>query len=501
MPREASGDQRVLADGTRAVVVRIGDKGKRKLFALPNCRTATAASERSAMMADIATRLRRAGKPPGIVEDWMGELARAPHARAVKAVLGAVEPVIAGDVERLTDVPTFNDFGKAWTNGELHKRWPDHVKRKKTSDDDRQRLEKHVYPSLVGVHLDEFTIDHAELVMACLDPKLAPASRRQVAQLMHRLLGYAVYPGRYLAANPLPRGFMPKVGPRKAKGMIYPEEESALLACRKVPLKRRMVYGFTAREGPRYSEAIAMTWSDVDLRHGVVTLDENKTDDPRAWSLAPDVVRALTAWKALTKGKTGETVFGIRKTKSERQAATFRADLIRAGITRPELHKSTKTRLQVRFHDLRGLFVTVSLANGQTETWVADRTGHKSSAMINLYRRTARTWREAKQGALVDMALAIPELTNGRQTGGPNRGGSGRTAKRSPAKYRNPPKIRRMAAVSKSAILTGVGVRLPPSALGVSGKPTPPSNLARWQPQVAISRGRSTRRSAGPTTP
>jgi len=45
-------------------------------------------------------------------------------------------------------------------------------------------------------------------------------------------------------------------------------------------------------------------------------------------------------------------------------------------------------------HDLRATFITVNLANGRTETWVADRTGHRSSVMIDRYRRAARTWAE-----------------------------------------------------------------------------------------------------------
>ena len=60
-------------------------------------------------------------------------------------------------------------------------------------------------------------------------------------------------------------------------------------------------------------------------------------------------------------------------------------------------------------HDLRATFVTVSLANGKTETWVADRTGHRSGAMINRYRRAARTWAELGLGSLAPLDEAIPE--------------------------------------------------------------------------------------------
>jgi integrase len=47
----------------------------------------------------------------------------------------------------------------------------------------------------------------------------------------------------------------------------------------------------------RKEEALALTWSDVDLERGAVRLDENKTDDPRAWALDPSVTKALAWWR------------------------------------------------------------------------------------------------------------------------------------------------------------------------------------------------------------
>ncbi|WP_437662304.1 tyrosine-type recombinase/integrase [Sorangium sp. So ce1182] len=66
-----------------------------------------------------------------------------------------------------------------------------------------------------------------------------------------------------------------------------------------VPLCFRIYYGFLTREGMRADEAGTLEWSDVDLKRGAVVLDENKTDDPRAWALSPDVVRALRAYREL----------------------------------------------------------------------------------------------------------------------------------------------------------------------------------------------------------
>ena len=61
---------------------------------------------------------------------------------------------------------------------------------------------------------------------------------------------------------------------------------------------------------------------------------------------------------------------------------------------RPELFVTTNERHQMRVHDLRGTFVTLSLAAGRSEPWIADRTGHRSSPMINRYKRTARSFAE-----------------------------------------------------------------------------------------------------------
>lgn len=157
----------------------------------------------------------------------------------------------------------------------------------------------------------------------------------------------------------------------------------------------------------RSSEVFALRWGDLDLKRGLVRLDENKTDEPRAWALNPHVVKALRYYRRSTC-KPHDLVF--RHAPGSKDAEILRADLQTAGVTRSELFESSKTRLPFRLHDLRGTFVTVSLANGRTETWAADRTGHRSSQMINTYRRVARTAAEVGVGDLVALDAACPEF-------------------------------------------------------------------------------------------
>src|SRR5690606_9487912 len=86
---------------------------------------------------------------------------------------------------------------------------------------------------------------------------------------------------------------------------------------------------------------------------------------------------------------------------------------------RPVLFQRTAKRAPLRAHDLRATFVTLALASGKTETWVCDRTGHRSSNMLNKYRRAARTAEELGLGWLKPMHEVIPELVgaDGRARG------------------------------------------------------------------------------------
>jgi integrase len=98
--------------------------------------------------------------------------------------------------------------------------------------------------------------------------------------------------------------------------------------------------------------------------------------------------------------------------RGENHGADRYRDHLAAGIDRPVLFEKSKARQSIRIHDTRATFITVSLANGKSETWVQDRTGHKSSIMINRYRRAARTAAELGLGELRPLDQTIPELAH-----------------------------------------------------------------------------------------
>ena len=441
-------------------------KGDRPAFKLSTiaAEDAAGAGERAKLLADLGAKLRTAGHSERVRA--ILERAAERDGQQLADVVALVDQLVRGELApraraaggKWSATSTIGDLGEAWTSGELTRSYPDHIRKKKSADKDKQRFETHVYPLARDIPIAEFSLDDAETVMRAIPLERAPATRRHIAQVLHRLLGFAVFPMRLRATNPLPNGFLPMLGPKKAMGWLYPSEEAALMASTIVPLCWRIFYGFLARIGTRSSEASGLDVGNVNLELGAADLDDNKTNDPRPLPIAPDVAAALRAWlahrarAANAKLPDDAAIFVDEKGKrfdgeSAHLAERFRAHLKAAGVTRAALFERSDTRMQMRLHDLRATFVTLALANGQTETWVADRTGHKSSGQINGYRRTARTAAEMRLGWLAPLDQAIPELRAKGPSSGP-----GEVPPRSATRGESRRRLGRPAATKKRMI-------------------------------------------------
>lgn len=319
---------------------------------------------------------------------------------------------------------TLRQLGDDWTSGRLHARFPDHVAEKRSSRADAGRLKNYVFPLVGDIAVSAFEehgLDYGERVMTALPPTLSRGSRRHVAQLLHRLLKLATFPLRLLKNNPLPTGWLPRQGSPKALVFLFPDEDRKLLGCTSVPLVLRVLYGFLAREGLRVGEALALRWKHIDLDRGTISLDLNKTDDPRFWALHPSVTTALARWKRNFRSEADEeTLVFVRDDGVQLDRFglpdDLRSRLKHAGVDRALLFETNANRQPIRVHDLRATFVTLGFANNRTEGWLMDRTGHCSSQMLARYRRAARSIAELNLGDLEPLADAIPELQTTKPT-------------------------------------------------------------------------------------
>jgi hypothetical protein len=290
MGREATGQLRKLADGWEARI-RI-HATLRKGFELVRGLTDVQAEERCRLLAEMARRLRKSGHADDAVQ-LLTLAAMATAGAKLDGVIRAVDALctVGGTVDAKKLGPrTFQAIGEAWTKGDLHRDWPDHVPFKKSADNDRQRLER-IYP-LIGHRLmttEGFRLEHAEAAMRGLHKKkngepLSRSARRQYAQLIHRVAGFAVYPLRLMPTSPIPRGWLPKPNARLKYAICRPQEDTKLVGAwrnEQIPLCYCIFMGFLHREGMRREEAVALRWRNLDLtvEHGVVDLGKHKTDD------------------------------------------------------------------------------------------------------------------------------------------------------------------------------------------------------------------------------
>jgi integrase len=391
---------------------------KQSAVLLPWCTTLDDAKGRGHALQPLVNQLRQAGEDTWIAKVLeVGATADAAKLAALgQHVAGIVAGKIVKDDGQTPGVETFQTFAEKWTDGELAADYPDDIKVKKSKEKDRYRLEI-LYKTIGPIPLDKFTLQDAQEAMRKLPAHLEVNTRRHYGQVIRRVLAMAVYPACILPHSPIPKGFVGKPGKEKAKSIPWPSEDARGLGCETWPLEDRMLFGFLPREGMRTGEAAALTWGALSLDVGAVRLDENKTDDPRAWALDPSVARALRLWKAMrTDTAPADLVFkqpdGQALDKDE-IAGRYRDYLEKACQARAEIlavQPKGSNRLRVRAHDMRGMFVTYSLAAGRSESWVQDRTGHTTNAMLSRYKRTARTVAELGLGQLAPMTLAIPEL-------------------------------------------------------------------------------------------
>ena len=419
--RESTGGG--MRDGRGRLFIRVTDRANHRTAELAPWATALEEVQaRGELVQRWVNRLRRADMDD-LVQNFIEQGAalrptrrrsrRSP--RASTASWGARASGTRSPWRRRRQEDTFGDLASRWTSGDLHRLHPDHIVKKASVKDDEERLEKHILPHVKDVPVRAFTRAHGDLVMSKLAPTLKPATRRQVAQLVNRVLRIAMFLGM-IDRSPLPPGWLPRVpsADTLSKEGLLPSEEAKLLAGRNekgevtVPLPFRVAYAFLHREGMRKSEARALDWSDI--RRGEVALDENKTDRPRSWLLQPATRRMLEVWHVMQgKPKSGLVFGAIPGPSWERLADLYREHCQAAGVDRERLFTRKANKLRLRAHDMRAFFITAGMFAGYDAMWITDRTGHTSLSMLRRYARDVRRWRELGD-APVDADVAIPEI-------------------------------------------------------------------------------------------
>lgn len=173
----------------------------------------------------------------------------------------------------------------------------------------------------------------------------------------------------------------------RRKTFVYPKEAIALLACEVIELEWREVYAVALFTYVRPGELRVLTWGDVDLQLGHVSI--TKAWDYRDEKIKPPKTRngvrkvpieatLAPLLRRMREGKDGGelvvpclSVFG-----EDHLAEQWRKHLLVAGVERVELHASTRTHVQSNFRSCRDSGLTWLALAGVDVTKMMRRAGH-----------------------------------------------------------------------------------------------------------------------------
>lgn len=342
------------------------------------------------------------------------------RALAVDARLNAIKLMRSGEFTE-SSKETVADYANTWLESREGKI--------ASIRDDRGQIKHHILPVIGPMPLTKVRRTDIENVVAALDKKvtkneIAAKTAKNIWGVVTKLFDDATnakeHTGlRRLKSNPCDGVRGPDDdGPDKLLQFLYPSEFLKFMACADVPLSWRRNVAIAVYLCLRDGEQRALRWANVDFEHGLVriaevydrraeeTRDGTKANAGRYVPIHPHLMPVLRALKSETKGK--GTVCLL---PSERDMARgLRRWLKRAGVTRAELHATTATSKQIRWHDLRATGLTWMAVAGKSAVEIRDVAGHTQTSMTDRYMRAAAILRGGRFGEVFP-PLPIPDNT------------------------------------------------------------------------------------------
>lgn len=114
----------------------------------------------------------------------------------------------------------------------------------------------------------------------------------------------------------------------------------------------------TSREAVlSYAPGVAREWDRLDLVHGMVHMDRERTGNPRPVPIDADIVRALERWRKLTPMPAATKPVFVdmtgRPIRPDEAKDRLHQALRTAKVERAELYAKSPKREPLRWHDLR----------------------------------------------------------------------------------------------------------------------------------------------------
>lgn len=369
------------------------------------------AKDRLARLQAMAKRLSELGKHAE-ARAWLEEAGATRAERGFRAVEAMVEALTPDAVAQRAP-KTFRKVVQELCDGSLHEEYPEEIKFKGPDSLETSRtLLSTFFPVLGQKTFAQITREDVLEAKKLIPKGLKQSTRARYLRELRRLLRIAVEPLGLCESTPTVS--VPKGQQSDVFQLLYPAEEAQLCGCLEIPIERRFLWAFLARNGGRISETLQYTFQCIDEDGTIhVAKQWTKTKRARYWLLAPDVLEAVRLRRAQMPDD-ATLLFvvppGMLRLKRMTRQYVLRMlieDLKTAGITRQGLITALDGERKLCTHDVRASFVTLARAAGMSDRWIMDRSGHESAAVFEKYDRGVRHAREIHLGWWVPMAIAL----------------------------------------------------------------------------------------------
>jgi integrase len=280
--------------------------------------------------------------------------------------------------------PTFHEFASEWF--ETHRReW-----RPRTVEDYEWALTHHLLPHFAQHRLSEISIAEVDRYKAAKlrEGKLSPAILNKTLTRLAQVLEVAVEYG-HLPANPA-KGKRRRVKaqtPRRS--WLEPEQVKPLLDAVgrrergdhwRVDRRTQALLATAVCAGLRIAELLALSWRDVDLASGRITVRDSKTDAGlRVVDVWPELRDVLLDHKARS-ARTGaaDYVFGTSSGKADTRSNISKR--LRRAVARANAALEPTEVAAIADgltpHSLRRTFCSLLYLRGEDPVYVMEQMGH-----------------------------------------------------------------------------------------------------------------------------
>ena len=202
-----------------------------------------------------------------------------------------------------------------------------------------------------------------------------------VRQVFNHAANHDLYVGKNPAAGSAGGGKVkrPKVDNRRMRFLSKAEADDLLALLAVTSREVHDMSLFALHTGTRASEIFALTWSDVDLASGLITLKDTKNNRNRPAFMTETVKGMLLA---RPKGKPSELVFPSRNGKRIVQISdSFNRSVDKLGLN----NGIADRRQRVTFHTLRHTFASWLVESGTDIYTVKELLGHSDLKLTARY--------------------------------------------------------------------------------------------------------------------